>query len=523
MDWMLKTSTYPDAIRAVLDLLSVMPFRPNVDVKSLCENVLHMFKECFSLKDNPILEDALAYGTVLLNFSMKYPQAMNMLLDPTRGWNFWELWHTVYLSQAVEQCQNLHRKMMQDTSNLHHQADIRAAMHMVVPNAVGWIWDAEFKPEPDQKKAILFSNITAHFICTKDFDAAGDAFILFSGFKGRDHSPSDLIPFLKHNGKLLHGALHGARVAFNNPAIKCDLAFRNTVLRAICPENGRGSQFTNANKLLNFTEWPTDSRLAGSPLSVIQRMLLLVLPTPSLGNPAEYIPFCHTLMGYLRSNESKDSKRVALRRACRLRQDLATIDADGVDPLLRDMVLSELYPALLKVVHTDWFDCNDYLRLIFALASSPKWLPRLHKCITWCIGIIPELQKSPDPYSFYPAGIFLRIQPDPDQAVPELGAITKDQWWNMMRMAWHAAGSNDSLVLIDVIEVIEALVKGTEKYMPDDNEELQSLLGDLDHIHQLGDQKLRTGKKVEYEYAVEYLKGKIHGRLQALQPGPATV
>lgn len=541
MDWMLKTSTYPDAVRAVLDLLSDMPsLKSYVGVKSLCENVLHMFEACFSMEDTSILEDARAYGTALIKFSRKHPKAMDMLPDTMRWWSFWEKWHTVYLSQAVEQCQNSHGKMtddFDDPSNRRHQANIRTTMHMVVPNDVGWIWGATFKPGRDlgkarnSQKVLVFNDITARFIHTEDFEAAGDAFILLSGFKDCDHSPSDLIPLLKYSGKLLHGALRGARAAFDNPEIKCDLTFRKTVLMAICPINGTDNQFTNANRLLNFTEWPKDSHLAGSPLSDIQRMLLLVLPTPLLGNHAEYIPFCRTLICHLRSNKSGDSdlKRVALRRACKLRQDLATIDAEGVDPLTRDMVLSEFYPALLKVVHADWSDRNDYLRLIFALARSTSWLPRLHKdgLIKWCINISLELQKSPDSYSFYPAGILLRIQlAHPEHAA--LSAITSDRWWNMMKMAWHAASYKYLLVITDVIEIFEALVTGTETHMPYEKEELQSFLGDLGKARankQLGDHiLLRTGKKAKYE--VERLEREVHRRLALPQPpppGPVTV
>lgn len=555
MDWMLKTSTYPDSVRAVLDLLSDMPsFKSDVGVKSLCKNVLHMFEACF-LEDTPILEDALAYGTALIKFSMKYPQVICMLQDTTRWWKFWDLWHTVYLSRAVEECQISHGKMTRDfgdSSNRRHQANIRTTMHMVVPNDVGWIWSATFKPGRDLEEArdlgkardlekarnlekvLMFNDITARFIHTEDFEAAGDAFILLSGFKNCDHSPSDLIPFLKYSGKLLHGALRGARAAFDNPEIKCDLTFRKTVLMAICPINGKDSQFINANRLLNFTEWPKDSHLAGSPLSDIQRMLLLVLPTPLLGNPAEYIPFCRTLIRYLRSNKSGDSnsKGVALRRACKLRQDLAMIDAEGVDPPTRDMVLSEFYPALLKVVHADWSDRNDYLRLIFALASSTSWLPRLHKdgLIKWCINISLELQKSPDPYSFYPAGILLRIQlAHPEHAA--LSTITDDRWWNMIKIAWRAASYKHPLVITDVIEIFEDLVTGTEMHMPNERDELQAFLGYLGSARankQLGDHILWTGKKAKYE--VDRLEREVHRKLAALPlpvppplPGPVTV
>lgn len=529
MDWMLKTSTYPDTVKAALDLLSVMPFRSNaVKVKSLCESVLHMFEDCFSLEGNPISEDARAYGAALINFSMKYSQAMDVLRDTTRGWGFWKLWHTVYLSQAVGTCQKLYGQMTPDVSDpwLLKQ-NIRTAMCMVVPDDIEWIWGTEFKQGHDQQKADLFKGITKRFIRDKEFDAAGDAFILLTGFK--DLSPSDLIPFLKdgssHGGKLLHGALHGARTAFNSPAITCDSTFRNAVLMAICPTNDKDNQFTDPKQLLDFTEWPKTHRLAGSPLPDIQRMLLLVLRTPFLSNPAEYILFCDILMQYLHSNKPRDSKRVALRRACRLRHDLAKIEDEGVDPNIRNMVLSKLYPALRNVVRADWFDRNDYLRLIFVLASSPAWLPRLSNNghITWCINIIPELQKSPDPYSFYPAGILLRIQLlHQEQAAPQLSAITSDEWWKMMKMAWHAARYDYPPVLADIVEIFEALVRGTETYMPYDKSELQYFLGDLDRANdQLGGQKLRTGEKAKY--AVERLKREVYRRLQAPSPGPVLV
>lgn len=529
MDWMLKTSTYPDDIRAVLDLLSDMPsFKSDVSVTSLCETVLHMFKACF-LEDNSILEDAQAYGAALIKFSRKYP-LVDMLENPTRWQRFWAKWHrTQYFSQAVARCQKLYRQMpssdFKSPSNEPHREDMRTTMHMVVPNGVGWIWnpDATFKLGCDPEKASVFEAITAGFIDTKDFEAAGDAFILFSGFKGRDLFPRDLIQYLEHSGKLLHGALRGARVAFDNPAITCDLTFRKTVLKAICPTNGKDNQFANANSLLNLPKWPENSRLAGSPLSDIQRMLLLVLPTSLLDNPAKYFLFCRTLVQYLCSNKSEASKRVALRRACKLGPYLVTIDAEGADLPTRNMVLSEFYPALLKVVHADWSDRNDFLRLIFALASSPSWLPRLLKdgLIKWCINISPELQEPPIPYSFYPAGIFLRIElAHREHAV--LRDITSDQWWNIMKMAWDATSYDYPVVLTDLFKMFGDLVTGTMMHMTSDETKLQDFLGYLESAQkdnkQLKDLILRTGKKE----AVEGVKSEVLRRLLP-PPGPDMV
>lgn len=506
MDWMLKTSTYPDSVRAVLDLLSDMPsLKSYAGVKSLFKNVLHMFEECFSKEDTPILKDAQAYGTALIKFSRKYPETINMLDDPPRWWGFWEKWHIVYLSVAVEECQTSYEKMKRNRDDPSHEEKICTAMQMVVPNDVGWIWGATFKPKCDQKKADIFKAITSHFIKAEDFNAAGDAFVLFSGFKGHDHSPQDLIRFLK-SGKLLHVALRSARAlaAFDNPAITFDSNFRTTVLMAICSTKGKDKQFT-VNELLDLPEWPKGSHLAGSPLSDIQRMLLHVF-RPSPGNPAEYIPYCRRLVCYLRSNKSKHSKLkpVAIHRARKLGQHLATIDAERVNLPIRNMVVSEFFPALLEVAHANSSDRNDYLRLIFAFASSRSWLPLLHKdgLIQWCNSISLELQKLDskplNPYSFYPAGILVGIHPEH----AALRDIKSDRLWNIMKMAWHAAScDNEALVLTDVIKNFGALVTWTEKHMSFDKNELESFLeylGNARTKEQLRDH-LQTDKQAKDE------------------------
>ncbi|KIK40498.1 hypothetical protein CY34DRAFT_107730 [Suillus luteus UH-Slu-Lm8-n1] len=489
-------------------------------VKELCENVLNMFDACFSQGDTPILKDARGYGTALIKFSRKHPKGMVELQSTDQGterWRkFWKSWHddTEYLSLKVVECQNSYENMRWKRDYLLHKEKLCTAMEMIVPDGVGWIWGATFAPRRDLETANMFRFITSHFIKAKNFNAAGDAFILFSGFSGHDHSPQDLIPFFQR-GKLLHGALcvalRVARAALDNPAITWDSKFQDAVVKAICPQNGRDNKFTNANRLLNFPDWPEDgySHLAGSPLSDIQCILLLVLPPPLFNNPTDYISFCSTLIFHLHSNKSKNSKLkpIALRRACQLGQDLAKIDAEMVNQQIRDIVPSKFFPALLEAV-ADSSDRNNYLRLIFAFASSRSWLPRLHKddLIKWCIKISLELQKLkfPGPHSFYPFGILLRIQhAHPEQAA--FGAIKSDQWWNIMKMAWHGASRGNLFqdVLKDVIESFGELVVFTEEYLPRKEEELQSFLECLGHARantQLGEHILpRTGRMAKYE------------------------
>ncbi|KAG2111110.1 hypothetical protein DEU56DRAFT_936198 [Suillus clintonianus] len=267
--------------------------------------------------------------------------------------------------------------------------------------------------------------------------------------------------------------------------------FWDAVLIAVYPtqHSKYDDLLTNAIQLLDYAEWPNDSHLAGSPLPSIQRLVLLALPAPSLDNPPQYIRYCHVLIGYMGSDKRNDCRHSALLRAYDLRDHLAKIIAGGVDTPLRDMVLSELSPALLTAVHPDTFDADHdiyYLCLVFALANTPDWLPHLDKDghIGRCIRTIPDSWDQPHESHFYLAGIFLRIQlARPEHVAPQLVTITSKQWWNLMRMAWHFV-SDDTLSSADFSKFLDALVTRTKTYISHciSKHELQSLLKDLDSV-----------------------------------------
>lgn len=66
--------------------------------------------------------------------------------------------------------------------------------------------------------------------------------------------------------------------------------------------------------------------------------------------------------------------------ASNARQDLARIAVAGFDESQRDMILSQLSPALLTVANDSSLPMDnliDYLCLIFGLARSPDWRSRL--------------------------------------------------------------------------------------------------------------------------------------------------
>lgn len=241
-------------------------------------------------------------------------------------------------------------------------------------------------------------------------------------------------------------------------------------------QRGHGDFFANAIHLLEFTVWPHNHPLVGSPLIDIQRLVFVVLSAPSLDNTEEFHRYCHVLIHFMRRATSLDCKRTAVHIAYRIRQDLAMITGTPsltVPVPLQTDVLSKLSPALFTMVPSE-FDSLDYffyLRLIFALASRPKWLPRLEEdChIKRCIDIIPVFCDQPPSSVFYLAGIFLRIE-----VASGTGLVIKpSQWWDLTRMAWHVAGRRDrndgsDSVLDDGIDILEALVTTTKSCMPKD-------------------------------------------------------
>ncbi|KAG0691585.1 hypothetical protein DFH29DRAFT_1074445 [Suillus ampliporus] len=302
---------------------------------------------------------------------------------------------------------------------LRYQADICTALCMVVPaGADGFAGpdektcDGKFGPELDLPDVDWLMDSAKQFFGTQDFDAR--------------EMPSSL---------------------------------SRAVLKSIC------LPFSDVIKLLNPTQWPEGSRLASSPPSSIQLLVLRVLPAPKVDTPQRYTDYCRALVLNMDTDQSLQLRRAALRVACGVIQDLPMIAADGE---LRD-IFSELSRALLTVVHPDHIDADHdiyYLRLIYALASSPAaWLRRLDEDghIRKSIKIIPEFHDRPPSSLFYLTGIFLRIQ-------------ERDR--------------PDCDVMDDGINILKDLVKVTETHMPQDppTNELESFREELKFLREgLGD------------------------------------
>lgn len=511
MEWMLKTSTNPDAVRAALEFMpSMSETLKKVDLAALRREVRAMFKACFDTNGKPILEDgALAYGKALIQFSWNDTDARRMLCENTESWNFWQLWRPLYLPRELKQCQSVYHRMLEsgesgDTaSQLRYKADIRTALDRMVrftiPDDEKSIWSGKFGLDLDLIDVEWLMSCTEEFCTTKDFEAAGNALFLLSGvLKNSSYlSQTNITRYLNitndQNDQSLarwhHIALHTAYQALDNEhGLPCQEPFLQAVLKAVHPpiyytdtlENEHDKdhvQFSDIIKLLRFTTWPMDSHLASFPLHEIQLLVLRILPAPKIDIPEKYTDYCRAIIFHM---NQPLQRLTALRIACAIRQDLATIFADGIDTSLRDVVISEFFPTLLTTAFPDRFDADGgfyYLRLVFCLASRSNWLRRLNEDghIQKCISIIPDFCDQPSPFLFYLAGFFLRIQvAHREQAAPELGAIKSNQWWDLTRMAWCIASRpydqshNDYDVLDDGIEILGALVASTRMHMPQD-------------------------------------------------------
>lgn len=510
MSWILDTSTNPDVLSLALDLMVTMSkqsqnilFKQSQHVlsSSLIKKVLDMFRACF--KSTPLDQDnAVSFGRALIHISWKHhDKAKEILNGLTPGWEHWQLWRALYLPSALEQCHISFRRMKETTSaDPRDQADnTRTALRMALgagmnkfvnpdEEYVELVWHGEFGSELDPSKVDWLMECAEHYNNTQDFEAAGDALLLLSHLKSI--SQAYIIPFLNNSPRsrtLRHSALRAACRAVDSNS-QCDSSFSEAVLTAINSPiqrgHNRGDLFAKAIRLLEVNDWsqydPSESlRLVGSPLIDIQRLIFLVLSAPSLGNTVEFSQYCRVLIHFISRDGRFESQCVALRIAYRIRQDLAMITGTPnliVPVPLQNEVLSTLSPALFTIAPSQFDNHNDfyYLRLIFALASHPNWLPRLDedRHIERCITIIPVFRADPPPSFFYLAGIFVRIQVAYEkQALPRSLTIARQQWWNLMRMAWHVAGrqyndGSDSDVLDDGIDILQDLVAITKSKMP---------------------------------------------------------
>jgi len=184
----------------------------------------------------------------------------------------------------------------------------------------------------------------------------------------------------------------------------------------------------------------------------------------------------------------------ALRAIHLVREKIASIDA--MDMELQDMVLTKLSPAILSTVcprpgttlandpHQFFHHDRDlcYLELIFALARDPKWHSHLFEDhhTDRCISMFAEYRKSDAPHIFYLTGILLRMAPE-QLSDPPFDAITEQQWWNIMRSAWHPADS----VIDDIycFEFLPNLVEGTKRHIQIATEyDLKDLVRYVDYV-----------------------------------------
>jgi hypothetical protein len=510
MQWILETSTNPDVLRSVVELLPTMSEQPSINIMLLCNQVRDMFKACFDQRGIPIFADsALAYGKALFYFSLNYHDAKERLRETTQEWNIWERWRIHYLPHVLEEGRISYHRMINTgnaTSKLRFQADTRTSLRMAVaggidefahPNDERLILDGQFqlRVPPLKGQVDWLMGCAQHFYTiANDIDAAGDALLLWmSVLKEPSFVDQTFITAFfptttswnsdPEEGQLRRFRQITLRAAFW--ALSCSETWSanlsHAVLRAICPTTQdecttEDFQVNHVIHLLSLQKWPEGGDLIFCPLPEIQLLALLALPAPKADNPAVYTAYFRALIRFMAVDQPSSFRRAALRIIVNGKQDLAmiTFTAPGVDVSLRDMILSELSPALLKAAfHGGSEDrsihINNYLQIIFALAKGSDWLPiliedgHIERCIT-LIGI-----DSPDDSAFYLAGILLSIRvASLEQAVTCCSAITKNQWWKLMMGAWSTIESYNGLYDYrdDGVEILASLIKGTEMHMP---------------------------------------------------------
>ncbi|KAG2139285.1 hypothetical protein DEU56DRAFT_800536 [Suillus clintonianus] len=205
-------------------------------------------------------------------------------------------------------------------------------------------------------------------------------------------------------------------------------------------------------------------------------ILLLLSGLGARCSPAKQHMFIKSLIACMDSDMPYNLRHAALRAVHIVRQEITSID--GIDDVsLRDMVLTELSPAILTVVcprpgTTPADDGPDrfldssrgscYLELVFSLASNSDWYSHLSgdHHIDWCISMVAKYHQIL-PHAFYLAGILLRIAPEQLSAT-SLDSITEQQWWDMMKSAWAGVPYEIDL---HCFEFLPVLVEATKKYM----------------------------------------------------------
>ncbi|KAG1868534.1 hypothetical protein F4604DRAFT_1927411 [Suillus subluteus] len=248
---------------------------------------------------------------------------------------------------------------------------------------------------------------------------------------------------------------------------------------------------------------------------VASDILCLLGVTKVRCSPAKQHQFIESLIACMDSNMPIHLRYVALRATHIVREEIVSIDT--IDAKLRDMVLTKFSPAILTTVcprpgttladdphHFHYRRDLCYLRLIFTLARDSNWHPHLFgdHHIDRCISMVGEYCESYSRCPFYLSGILLRI-PSEQLSVASLDAITKQQWWDMMRLAWRYA----EFVIDDIhcFEFLPVLVEGTKMYMHIASEDdLRELVGYVDDV--LRAQRRRDSEQGEGECVVVAVK-----------------
>jgi len=369
---------------------------------------------------------------------------------------------------------------MKETADSQDQMNVRTALRMALGAGMNrfvnpdkeystLVWEGQFRLELDSQDVDWLMDCAKYFHAAQEFEAAGDALLLFSSLKDPLHiTQAFIIPFLNSSPRsfpLCHSALHAASqvVDIHSP---CNPSFSKAVLTAVSPPTHReynGSDlFAYAISLLEAIDWSCHDPPAASLLINISRLVFLVLLAPSLDNTVEFNRYRHILVCFM-YQDTGDFKCVALRNAYRIRRNLVTITgtpSPSVAVPSQNKTFSKLLPALLTMVlsKSDRDHSFYYAGLIFTLARHLNWLPDLDqdRHIKKCIKIIPDFYDQPPSSFFYLAGIFLRAY-----GQPVIRDIMTQQWWNITRMAWHAAGrqNNDGFdvdVLDDGVDILEA-------------------------------------------------------------------
>ncbi|KAG2138621.1 uncharacterized protein EDB93DRAFT_719351 [Suillus bovinus] len=225
-------------------------------------------------------------------------------------------------------------------------------------------------------------------------------------------------------------------------------------------------------------------------------ILLFLVVMKARYSPAKQHQFFKSLIACMGSNMPKHLRHVALRAANSAREQIASIDAID-DAKLRDMILTELSPAILTAVclqpdatlsdHDLGRDLN-YLELLFTLARNSNWHPHLIRDhIDQCISMITMCCRYEE-HAFYLAEIFLQIAPE-QLSVTTLDSVTEQQWWDMLSTAWFIAPR--MMTVFNDIKLLLALVESTKKYIQiAPTYDLDALIGNVDRVIQVLEEKI---------------------------------